>query len=27
VMTTRARIHNRAGGLDAKEIEGKDGLR
>jgi len=27
VMTTGARIHNRAGGLDAKEIEGKDGLR
>ncbi|MAT88710.1 MAG: hypothetical protein CL532_09240 [Aestuariivita sp.] len=27
VMTTGARIHNRAGGLAPKDIEGKDGLR
>ena len=27
VMTTGARIHNRAGGLASKDIEGKDGLR
>ncbi len=27
VMTTGARIHNRAGGLDAKDIKGEDGLR
>ena len=27
VMTTGARVHNRAGGLAASEIEGKDGLR
>lgn len=27
VMSTGARIHNRAGGLDAADIEGKDGLR
>lgn len=27
VMTTGARIHNRAGGLAAADIEGKDGLR
>jgi len=27
VMTTGARIHDRAGGLAAKDIEGKDGLR
>lgn len=27
VMTTGPRIHNRAGGLDAKDIVGKDGLR
>jgi len=27
VMTNGARIHNRAGGLEAGEIEGKDGLR
>lgn len=27
VMSTGARIHNRAGGLDAKDIIGKDGLR
>ena len=27
VMTTGPRVHNRAGGLDAKDIEGKDGLR
>lgn len=27
VMSTGARIHNRAGGLDAKDIVGKDGLR
>lgn len=27
VMTTGARIHNRAGGLAAKDIVGKDGLR
>lgn len=27
VMSTGARIHNRAGGLDAAEIIGKDGLR
>lgn len=27
VMSTGPRIHNRAGGLDAKDIEGKDGLR
>jgi len=26
-MSTGARVHNRAGGLDASEIEGKDGLR
>lgn len=26
-MTTGARVHNRAGGLPAAEIEGKDGLR
>lgn len=26
VMTTGARIHNRAGGLAAEDIEGKDGL-
>jgi hypothetical protein len=27
VMTTGARVHNRAGGLAAKDITGKDGLR
>jgi hypothetical protein len=27
VMTTGARVHNRAGGLDAKGIKGEDGLR
>lgn len=27
VMTTGARIHNRAGGLQAKDIKGEDGLR
>ncbi len=27
VMTTGARIHNRAGGLDAADIKGEDGLR
>ncbi len=27
VMTTGARVHNRAGGLAAKDVEGKDGLR
>jgi len=27
VMTTGARIHNRAGGLDASDIKGEDGLR
>jgi hypothetical protein len=27
VMTTGSRIHNRAGGLDAKDIKGEDGLR
>ena len=27
VMTTGARVHDRAGGLAAKDIEGKDGLR
>lgn len=27
VMTTGARIHNRAGGLDVKDIKGEDGLR
>ncbi len=27
VMSTGARIHNRAGGLDAKDIVGEDGLR
>jgi hypothetical protein len=27
VMTTGARVHNRAGGLQADKIEGKDGLR
>lgn len=27
VMTTGARIHNRAGGLEASEIKGEDGLR
>ena len=27
VMTTGARVHNRAGGLDAKDIKGEDGLR
>lgn len=27
VMTTGPRIHNRAGGLDAKDIKGEDGLR
>jgi hypothetical protein len=27
VMTTGARIHNRAGGLKASEIKGEDGLR
>ena len=27
VMSTGARIHNRAGGLAANDIEGKDGLR
>lgn len=27
VMTTGARIHNRAGGLDAKDVKGEDGLR
>ena len=27
VMSTGARIHNRAGGLDAKDVVGKDGLR
>ncbi len=27
VMSTGARIHNRAGGLDAADIVGKDGLR
>ena len=27
VMTTGARVHNRAGGLQASKIEGKDGLR
>jgi hypothetical protein len=27
VMSTGARIHNRAGGLSAADIEGKDGLR
>jgi hypothetical protein len=26
-MTTGARVHNRAGGLAAKEIKGEDGLR
>ena len=26
-MTTGPRIHNRAGGLDAKDVIGKDGLR
>ncbi|MBQ0804556.1 MULTISPECIES: amino acid synthesis family protein [unclassified Sulfitobacter] len=27
VMTTGSRVHNRAGGLDAKDIKGEDGLR
>jgi hypothetical protein len=27
IMTTGSRIHNRAGGLDAKDIKGEDGLR
>jgi hypothetical protein len=27
VMTSGPRIHNRAGGLAASEIQGKDGLR
>jgi hypothetical protein len=27
VMTTGARIHNRAGGLKAEDIKGEDGLR
>lgn len=27
VMTTGARVHNRAGGLEAKDIKGEDGLR
>jgi len=27
VMTTGARIHNRAGGLNAADIKGEDGLR
>lgn len=27
VMTTGPRVHSRSGGLDAKEIKGKDGLR
>lgn len=27
VMSTGARVHNRAGGLDAKDIKGEDGLR
>ena len=27
VMSTGARIHNRAGGLDAADIKGEDGLR
>ena len=27
VMTTGARVHNRAGGLAASEIKGEDGLR
>jgi Amino acid synthesis len=27
VMTTGARIHNRAGGLAANDIRGEDGLR
>jgi hypothetical protein len=27
VMTTGARIHNRAGGLAARDIRGEDGLR
>ena len=27
VMTTGARVHNRAGGLQADKITGKDGLR
>ncbi|MBW4963438.1 amino acid synthesis family protein [Sulfitobacter sp. CW3] len=27
VMTTGARVHNRAGGLDAQDIKGEDGLR
>jgi hypothetical protein len=27
VMTTGARVHNRAGGLAAKDIKGEDGLR
>lgn len=27
VMTTGARVHNRAGGLEAKDIRGEDGLR
>jgi len=27
VMTTGARIHDRAGGLKASEIKGEDGLR
>jgi hypothetical protein len=27
VMTTGARVHNRAGGLDAQNIKGEDGLR
>jgi hypothetical protein len=27
VMTTGARIHNRAGGLDAADVKGEDGLR
>jgi len=27
VMTTGARIHNRAGGLAAEDIKGEDGLR
>ena len=27
VMTTGARVHDRAGGLAAKDIKGQDGLR
>jgi len=27
VMSTGARVHNRAGGLDANDIVGEDGLR